>query len=82
MWVNIAARLEGIADPAGICVFARVPPEPKQEYFADAITDDLTTDPSRIEASLSPGPRRSLTKRIALSHLALAWSRSAEHLPR
>jgi adenylate cyclase len=112
--VNIAARLEGIAEPGGICVSARVQEDaigkleltfrdlgdqqlknimrpvrafaidagvltrpsssgksaipvprlsivvlpfvnlssdPEQEYFADAITDDLTTDLSRIADS-------------------------------
>ena len=110
--VNIAARLEGIAEPGGICVSARVqedavgkldlafrdlgeqqlknitrpvrtyainavpipPPrstvtsvprlsivvlpfanlnnDPEQQYFADAITEDLTTDLSRIAEML------------------------------
>jgi TolB-like protein/Flp pilus assembly protein TadD len=110
--VNIAARLEGMANPGGICVSARVQedatgkldlafrdlgeqqlkniirpvrafavgaerdlsrfdksanpvplislvvlpftnlsPDPEQEYFADAVTDDLTTDLSRITDS-------------------------------
>jgi TolB-like protein/Tfp pilus assembly protein PilF len=111
--VNIAARLEGLAEPGGICVSARVQEdaigkldlpfedigeqnlkdiarpvrayrvriraasaarttlpasrvsrlsivvlpftnlssEPEQEYFVDAITDDLTTDLSRIDGS-------------------------------
>jgi adenylate cyclase len=112
--VNIAARLEGLAEPGGLCVSARVQedaagkldfafrdmgdqelkniarpvrayaidaaalarpssgvksvdptprlsvvvlpfanlsPDPEQEYFVDAITDDLTTDLSRIADS-------------------------------
>jgi adenylate cyclase len=111
--VNVAARLEGIAEPGGICVSARVQedvagrldltfrdlgdqrlkniarpvrvyaierepsylsaastsanptprlslvvlpfaslsPDPEQGYFADAVTDDLTTDLSRIADS-------------------------------
>jgi TolB-like protein len=44
------------ADPAPrislvVLPFANLSPDPEQAYFADAITDDLTTDLSRIADS-------------------------------
>jgi TolB-like protein len=134
--VNIAARLEGIAEPGGICVSARVQedaigkldfsfrdlgdqqlkniarpvrsyaidagtlaptsasrkladpvprlsiivlpfanlsPDPEQEYFADALTDDLTTDLSRITDSFVIARTTAFTykgKSIDVRHVA------------
>ena len=44
---NIAPRLSIVVLP-----FANLSNDPQQEYFADGITEDLTTDVARIEGSL------------------------------
>jgi adenylate cyclase len=44
---NIAPRLSIVVLP-----FANLSDDPQQEYFADGVTDDLTTDIARIEGSL------------------------------
>jgi TolB-like protein/Tfp pilus assembly protein PilF len=50
----IAERAAGPAPRLSIVVlpFANLSNDPRQEYFADGITDDLTTDLSRIAGSL------------------------------
>jgi TolB-like protein/DNA-binding winged helix-turn-helix (wHTH) protein len=47
-------RLHGPGPGLSVVVlpFANLDSDPEQEYFADAITDDLTTDLSRISASV------------------------------
>ena len=46
--------------------FANLGSDPEQEYFADAITDDLTTDLSRISGSLVIAHNTALTYRTKL----------------
>ncbi len=52
--VNLRARPRRTAPPLSIVVlpFANLSNDPEQEYFADGITDDLTTDLSRLPGSL------------------------------
>src|SRR5258707_257371 len=54
--VNIAARLEAVAAPAPrlsivVLPFANLSNDADQQYFVDGITEDLTTDLSRIAGS-------------------------------
>src|SRR6516165_7304685 len=95
--VNIAARLEALAEPGRICVSARVQEDaaassrgpaatsaprlsivvlpltnlnndPEQQYFADAITEDLTADLSRIPGMLVISRNTAFTYRDKPTH--------------
>jgi adenylate cyclase len=60
-------RLTGRAAPAAprlsivVLPFANLSNDPEQEYFADAITEDLTTDLSRIEGMFVIAPGTAFT---------------------
>ena len=49
----VPARTKVVSSPLSVVVlpFANLSNDPDQEYFADAITEDLTTDLSRISGS-------------------------------
>ncbi len=44
--VNVAARLESLAEPGGICISDAV----RQEYFSDGMTEDIITELSRYRS--------------------------------
>jgi adenylate cyclase len=67
VWYFLVARPAGPADPAHLSMvvlpFANLSGDPNQDYFADGITENLTTDLSRIKKSFVIAPRTALTYR-------------------
>src|SRR5215469_8117340 len=60
---SILAPTKVVSSPLSIVVlpFANLSNDPEQEYFADAITEDLTTDLSRISGSFVIAPMTAFT---------------------
>jgi hypothetical protein len=75
---EVSEPVAPVVPPLSIVVlpFANLSNDPEQEYFADGITDDLTTDLSRISGSFviaRPGaPRKSRAARASPPAAALA----------
>jgi adenylate cyclase len=59
----VLAPTKVVSSPLSVVVlpFANLSTNPEQEYFADAITEDLTTDLSRISGSLVIAPMTAFT---------------------
>lgn len=53
--IGATARVQSVTDRPSVVVlpFVNMSPEPTQQYFADGITEDLTTELSRLSVSLS-----------------------------
>src|SRR3984957_5912795 len=67
VWLLQNRHRSGPADPGHLSMvvlpFANLSGDPNQDYFADGITENLTTDLSRIRKSFVIAPRTALTYR-------------------
>ena len=65
LWIFQSLHRSAPADPAHLSMvvlpFANLSGDPNQDYFADGITENLTTDLSRIRKSFVIAPRTALT---------------------